>query len=373
MKLAKQLVFMSVIFCVVACGQKSVIKTKVDPRTLAETNSYKVPSNSGSGYSHTKNKNLLWTTTSLPITTDPVASPVPELGLFGGLVKFIANIGVAMGAGKTEMYFHQPTPALPEQAKEVRLSRVFFYIEPKVNSSRRSHWFSRFFRGKGDVDFNFMKNLVLRVKPEIADMKTVCLVPEQGIFQPQFPCKDPEDVRTDDFMRVFKEIVPQGEPDLTDLEEFVIVKYSGGKNKNKHLMNEYRGPMFMFRIKNPGELYRFVESHPEIKKLITNMMTLDNVVLVELVKDNASLVKESFENQLSQYAGLLDSKVGVEEIEECTPSICMDVRVEEANLLPFLKRLNSNRVEAFIDASRVPETFQLKGFIQIELGTDLGF
>jgi hypothetical protein len=276
-----------------------------------------------------------------------------------------------MGAGKTEMYFHQPTPAIPEQAKEVRLSRVFFYIEPKANTSRRSHWFSRFFRGKGNVDFNFMKHLVLRVKPEIADMRNVCLIPEQGIYQPQFPCKDPEDVRTEEFLRVFKEIVPRGEPQLSELEEFVMVKYSGGKNKNKYLMNDLRGAMFMFRTKNPGELYRFVESNPKIKKVITNMMTLDNVVLVELAKNN--LAKETFESQLSQNASVLDSKIGVEEIEECTPSICLDVRVEEANLLPFLKRLNSNRIEAFIDASRVPETFQLKGFIDIDVGTDLGF
>lgn len=370
MKLAKHLVFMCLIFNLVSCGQKSVIKTDVDPRTLAQTNSYKVPT-TATGYSHTKNKNLLWTTTSLPITTDPVASPVPELGLFGGLAKFIANLGVALGAGQTEMYFHQPTPELPEQAKEVRLSRVFFYIEPKANSSRRSHWFSRIFLGKGNVDFDFMKNLVLRVKPEVADMRNVCLVPDQGIYQPQFPCKDPENVRTDDFMRVFREVTTAGEPDLSELEEFTLLKYRSGKDKNKYLMNEYRGAMYMFRTKNPGELYRFVESNPKIKKLITNMMTLDNVVLVELAKD--SLVKESFESHLSQNADVLDAKIGVEEIEECTPSICMDVRVEEANLLPFLKRLNSNRVEAFIDASKVPETFQLKGFIQIELGTDLGF
>jgi hypothetical protein len=371
MKMAKHLVFMCLIFNLVSCGQKSVIKTDVKPKTLAETNSYKVPAKPA-GYTHVKDKNLLWTTTSLPITTDPLASPVPDTVLLGGLVKFFANIGVALGVGRTEMYFHQPTPELPDQAKEIRISRIFFYIEPAPNTSRRAHWLSRIFRGKGDVDFDFMKHLVLRVKPEVADMRNVCLLPDQGELQPQFPCDgDVKNVRTAEFLSLFKAVRPQVEPNLAELDQFVILKYKGGKDKNKYLMNELRGSMYMFRTKNPGELYRFVNSNPTVKNVITNMMTLDKVVLVEVAKN--ALAKETFEIELSKNATVLDAKVGVEQIEECTPSICLDVRLEEANLLPFLKRFNSNRVEAFVDAGRVPETFQLKGFIDIDLGIGLNF
>jgi hypothetical protein len=368
MKMAKHLVFMCLIFNLVSCGQKSVVKTDVKPQTFAETSSSTAPTD----LSHKKD-GLLRRSFPLPITTDPVASPVPDFGFFfGGIAKFIANLGAKLGAGKTEMYFHQPTPELPDVVKEVRLKRVFFYIEPKANASRRTHWFNRFFRGKGDVDFNFMKKLVLRVKPEVADMRNVCLVPDQGKFQPQFPCKDPEltSSDTEKYLSAFNEIAPTEEPDLGQLEEFVILKYNGNE-KQKHMMNDQRGSMYMFRTKRPGETYHFINTKSGYNGLIENMVSLDNVILVELKKD--AVKKEQFEAQLARDAEFIDSTLQVEQIEECNPSICLDVKVEEANLLPFLKRLNSNRIEAFIDARKVPETFQLKGFIEFELGFDIGF
>ncbi|MFL5784046.1 MAG: hypothetical protein ACJ76H_05500 [Bacteriovoracaceae bacterium] len=349
---------MCLIFGLVSCGQKSVVKNDVDPLTFAQA------------YGDGK---LMRKTFPLPITTDPMASPLPDFGFFfGGISKMFANLALALGAGRTEMYFHQQTPDLPDVVKEVRLKRVFFYIEPKPNGSRRANWINRVFRGKGNVDFNFISKLVLRVKPEKADMKKVCLLPDQGKYSPLFPCNDPTltDEKTERYMSYFQEPTPEKEPDLSKLEEFVAVKYDG-KRQAKSIMNDERGKMYMLRSKHAGETRVYFDNHPEFKGVIDNIMMLDNSVFIELKKD--PVMTERFENAVAADATYIDETLGVEQIEECTPAICLDVKVEKANLLPFLKRMNSNRIEAFIDAGKVPETFALKGFLEIEAGFDIGF
>lgn len=354
----KQLLFILLILGTISCGQKSTVKTDVRPQTFAEAY--------GDG-------ELVRRSFPLPITTDATDSPVPDFGfLFGGIAKMIANIGVALGAGKTEMYFHQPTPELPKEIKEIRLKRVFFYIEPKANQDRRARWFSRIFRGKGDVDFDFIKKLALRVKPEVADMKKVCLIQDQGKFAPLFPCKDP--VMTNERTKMYTDALripsPESEPNLSELRDFFLVKYDHGKKAEK-IENHKRGKMYMVRTQRPGETSHFFSKRPGYRGLVENMVTMDNVILVELKKD--PVVQEIFESQLSADANYLDDTLAIEEIEECTESICLDVKVEKANLLPFLKRLNSNRIDAFIEAARVPESFQLKGFLEVEIGAQLGF
>lgn len=363
MKFGKRLLFMCLIFGLMGCGQKSVVKTDVDPQTFAQA------------YGDGK---LLKRSFPLLITTDPFASPIPDFGfLFGGVAKIIANTLAGLGAGRTEMYFHQPTPELPEEIREVRLKRVFFYIEPKVDGRRRSNWFNRLFRGRGNVDFDFIKKLVIRIKPEEADMTKVCKTPDQGKYSPLFPCKDPTLTleKTDKYLSYFKETKDDQsqeevkEPNLSELDEFVILKYDGNK-KSKYVRNETRGAMYMFRTQRPGETNHFFNNRSGYRELIDNMVTLDNVILVELKKD--PVVKESFEARLSVDAAYIDENLGVEQIEECTPSICLDLKVEDANILPFLNKM-SNRIEAFVDAGKVPETFMLKGFLDLEIGAQVGF
>jgi hypothetical protein len=270
------------------------------------------------------------------------------------------------------MYFHQQTPDFPEMFKEVRIKRIFFYIEPKANGDRRSNWFARLFSGKGDVDFDFIKKLVIRLKPEVPDMKKVCPVQDQGEFEPLFPCKDPTltTEKTDRYLEYFKMAPPESEPNLSELDEFVILKYNGNK-REKHIMNDERGIMYMIRTSRPGETRHFFDNRSGYEKAVKNMRTLDNVILIELKKGPA--FKEMFENYLSKDAEYIDSNLGVEQIEECNPSICLDVKVEEANLVPFLKKFNANRIDAFIDAGKVPETFQLKGFLDFEIAADIPF
>ena len=349
---------MCLIFGLLGCGQKSVIKSDVDSRTFAEA------------YGDGK---LLRQTIPLLITTDPFDSPLPDLGFIaGGIAKMIANIGVAMGAGRTEMYFHQPTPEFPEMFKEVRIKRVFFYIEPKVNGDRRTHWLVKLFKGKGDVDFDFIKKLVIRLRPEVADMKKVCLVENQGKYEPLFPCKDPTltSEKEDRYLNYFRTKIPEREPDLSKEEEFVLLRYDGNK-KEKYILNNERGIMYMIRTQRPGETYHFFDTRAGYGNAVENMKALDNVILVELKR--GGVYKELFESQLSRDAEFIDANLAVEQIEECNPSICLDIKVEKANLVPFLQKFNSNRIDAFIDAGKVPETFQLKGFLDFEIGAELPF
>jgi hypothetical protein len=364
MQFGKHLLFMCLIFSLVSCGQKSTVKTDVAPQRFADA--------FGDG-------KLIKQTVALPITTDDNESPLPDLGIFfGGLAKLIGNLAARMGAGRTEMYFHQPTPEFPDQIKEVRLKRVFFYIEPKTNGSRRASWINRIFRGKGNVDFDFINKLVLRVKPELADMKNVCLLPEQGKLSPQFPCNDPEltSERTDKYLSYFKQKQEEQEkePDLSELEEYVVVKYDG-KKRDKYIVNEEHGATYLFRTTRPGETRHYFLNRSAYKGMIENLQLLDDVIMVELKKDAAS--KNSFEERIAKEASYIDETLGVEQIEECNPSICLDVKVDSANLLPFLKRVErngvySNRIEAYIDAGKIPETFKLKGFIAFELAGEIG-
>ncbi len=349
---------MCLIFGLLGCGQKSVVKSDIDAQTFAEA------------YGDGK---LLRKSIPLLITTDPFDSPLPDFGFIaGGIAKMIANIGVALGAGRTEMYFHQPTPDFPDMFKEVRIKRVFFYIEPKVNGDRRTHWLVKLFKGKGDVDFDFIKKLVIRLKPEVPDMKKVCLVENQGKYEPLFPCKDPTltSAKEDRYMDYFKLKIPEQEPDLSKEEEFVLLKYDGNK-REKHILNDQRGIMYMIRTQRPGETFHFFDTRKGYGNVVEDMKALDNVILVELKK--GGVYKELFEAQLSRDAEYIDSNLAVEQIEECNPSICLDVKVEKANLVPFLQKYNSNRIDAFVDAGKVPETFQLKGFLDIEIGADLPF
>ena len=348
---------MCLISGLLGCGQKSVVKPSVKAQTFAEA------------YGDGK---LLRQPFILPITTDPFDSPINiNLPIAGGIAKMLGNIVAALGGGTTEKYFHQPSPEVPDRVREVRLKRVFFYIEPKKNGSRRVNWFKRIFLGKGDVDFNFINKLALRLKPEAPDMSKVCL-PPVGKFEPLFPCKDPKltPAKTSQWFEYFQDKMGLEEPDLNEREDFVILKYDGEK-RAKSILNNERGSMFMFRTPRPGETIHFFDNRGHYKEVIENLVVLDNVILVELKND--PVAKESFEMQLSHDATYIDETLGVEQIEECNPSICLDLKLEKANLLPFLKRMNSNRIDAFIDAGAVPETFQLKGFIEFELGLFVGF
>lgn len=357
MNLGKYLLFMCLIFSLVGCGQKSVVKPSVTAKTFAEAY--------GDGH-------LLRQPLILPITTDPFASPIDiNLPIAGGIAKMLGNIVAALGGGTTEKYFHQPSPEVPDRIRDVRLKRVFFYIEPKKNGSRRVNWFRRIFMGKGDVDFNFINKLALRIKPEMPVVKKNCPLPV-GPYEPIFPCKDP-DLTTEhlaQWMGYFTEKTAETEPDLSEKEDFVILKYDG-QNKSKSILNNSRGPMFMFRTPRPGETTHFFDNRGHYKELIQNLVVLDNVILVELKND--PVAKESFEMQLSQDAIFIDETLGVEQIEECNPSICLDLKLEKANLVPFLKKMNSNRIDAFINAGKVPETFQLKGFVEFDVGIFVGF
>jgi len=64
--------------------------------------------------------------------------------------------------------------------------------------------------------------------------------------------------------------------------------------------------------------------------------------------------------------------MGITKIDPCNELTCMDVKVNEENLLPLLLKGNKLNIETMVDASRVPPTsFQLKGFIEFEIKLDL--
>src|SRR5690606_13457402 len=97
---------------------------------------------------------------------------------------------------------------------------------------------------------------------------------------------------------------------------------------------------------------------------------LNKSILVEIKKD--SIVEENFTAILGEETAHLES-LGVEYIERCSPSTCFDFNVSALNLIPILLKGNGIRLDAFIEAGKVPESFQLKGFIEADIRMNLSF
>ena len=84
------------------------------------------------------------------------------------------------------------------------------------------------------------------------------------------------------------------------------------------------------------------------------------------------ILEEHFKSIISEEADYLD-KLGVEFIEACRPDTCFDFKISELNLIPILTKGNAITIDAFIEAGKVPESFQLKGFIEADLRLKLTF
>jgi hypothetical protein len=52
---------------------------------------------------------------------------------------------------------------------------------------------------------------------------------------------------------------------------------------------------------------------------------------------------------------------------------CLDMEVPDVDILPMIARGNALKIDAYINANKAPESFQLKGFVEFEIKLKLTF
>ena len=60
-------------------------------------------------------------------------------------------------------------------------------------------------------------------------------------------------------------------------------------------------------------------------------------------------------------------------IEECSEQTCLDVKVPDVDLLPLIVKGNALKIDAYINANKAPDSFQLEGFMEFEVKLKLTF
>ena len=302
----------------------------------------------------------------LPLSDETIESfdsPFSKIGfILGGFSKIFADLGATIGMGKMQISLTQKIPEIPEEYfKEVRFKRIFFYIEP-VKGPRDTRFWNRFIFGKDDVNFKFINRLAVKFSTVNVDPKL-----------DWSPTVETKMFNNKDFLplnQIFlSERTHASIVDLSKARELVFLTFDK-KKKDNYLKNDQFGSVFIVKTTSPSKTRSYLAKHPKLHGMMNRIHILNKSILVELKKDR--IIEEHFKAVLGEEGDYLEN-LGVEFIEKCTPNTCFDFNVSELNLLPIMKKSNAIKIDAFIEAGKVPESFQLKGFIEAELKLNLTF
>ena len=305
----------------------------------------------------------------VPLTEETVAqfdSPIKgTFNLLHGVVKSVFDLGAKMGAGKVRLDMIQPLPEIPAESldyiKEIRVKRIFFYMEP-VQVEKRN-WLQRvgdfignFGRKRAEANFEFLNQLLVSVKPEkIENRKDDSWAPEvasgslsskeKTIFKKYFSSKKATKAQQE-------QLIKENGEDLVSYDK---------ANPNAYLNNKDLGRIFIIYTDTPLETRQAIEDDSELRPFYSRILTLKNSLLLELPAERLS--QEKFDIAFWDKQDVLNIK----DMETCTPEICLDLKVKDINLVPLLVKENGIKINTLIDARKTPESFQLKGFIEFEV------
>jgi hypothetical protein len=328
-----------------SCGQKSTVKSDVEANGLKEPISLKIV---------------------VPLTEETIAtfdSPVENtFPLLRGLVKSVFDLGASLGAGKVKLSLLQPLPEIPSKyIKDIRIKRVFFYMEPKkvekvprtvVGKVFNDIW--KFIKRDREMSFDFLDRLAVTLKSEEATDRS-SWVP--AVTTPDFTKKD-----KDYFAKLFTmnsysiEQMNLSEKDETK----VMIKYDKDKRDN-YLKTKSLGRIYILYTDDSVKTRRLIEDDPRLANYYTRIHTLSKALLIELPKD--PILQEGFEVEFWEK----QDQLNIKNMEACTEKICLDFKIADINLVPLLEKRNGIKIDSFIDAGRTPESFQLKGFMEFEI------
>ncbi|HXH32276.1 MAG TPA: hypothetical protein VNJ01_15860 [Bacteriovoracaceae bacterium] len=332
------------------CGKKSVITNAIKAETTAEAY--------GDG-THTV---MHWV---LPLSDQTITSfdsPLKKISFIAsGFAKMFMNVGASMGLGKMQLTLVQPIPDLPsEYLKEIRIKRLFFYIEPK-EGPRKQPWYKRIFSGRDDVNFDFLARIAVKLSSQKLE--------NDGSWTPLLAQQEISNKEYDFLKSLFDSRYV--EPRAESARELILMKYYE-EDKEKFLKRP-SGKIFILSVDNPkkaGQSRIFFVDHPKLKGSFKSIHLLNKSLIIELRDDRQ--VEENFQAVLSEEAEAIE-RIGVKIIEPCEEKTCLDFNVPKMNLMPVMKRANGIRLDAYLEADKVPDSFQLKGFIEFETKLKLTF
>lgn len=347
----KYIVFSLLLALLTSCGQKSVIKNDIQSKTMAEAY--------GDG-EHVIRPLFM------PLSDQAISafdSPVEKVDFVaGGFARVFMDLGASMGMGRTQLTLTQPVPEIPTDViKGAKIKRLFFYIEPKKGENRVTTLWRKLIRGQGDVNFNFLDKMALRISTS-----------HQDKFESWYPKFDYQSLKKKDFtplQREFEDPDYAQEVDLRKQDSIVVLKYDGS-NRDKYLKNNKYGVMYVLRAKEPAKTKKYLMKHPQFRNYFKQIHMLNETLIVELNKD--PVVEEGFRVILSENAVLMD-QFKIDLIEECTKDTCLDLEVTDIDLLPLISRGNALKIDAYVNADKAPDSFQLKGFVEFEVKLKLTF
>jgi hypothetical protein len=334
----------------VGCGKKSTIKNDVKAEKLS----------CAYGDCRYIIKNL-----TFPLDDSSLAyqTPLPGLGpIAGGIIKFVGDIfAKSTDLGKMEMSWTQPIPEIPQVLKSVRLKRFFFYMKPvsKKKQTLRSNvrdWFNRYVLGRGHTTFAFLDKLAVRL--------STSNIEKPQTYVPTLITRIENRDSLSSLLKVFSE---KNEREVIDPEiatELVLLKYHK-KRKSEDSAHRKFGKIHYLETTSESafELKKFLLAQRELQGHFVRILLLGNSLLVELVKDPVS--EEIFQSLIMEKTAELD-QLGVNFIDTCTQDSCLEVNVPNVNIIPIATKGNSLKLDAFLQAADVPESFKLKGFVEFE-------
>jgi hypothetical protein len=332
-------------FLTQSCGQRSTIKNNVEPETLA--------SKYGDG------KYVIRSLT-FPLSDSALAyqTPLPGIGpIAGGILKFVGNVFAAnTQMGKLQMSYTQTIPEIPTELHTVRLKRFFFYMKPQEKQRRLRGWIDRILFGKGHVTFEFLDKLAVKLESVKIDR------PDEYVSNLETKDYNRNEMRT--LMSVFGKYYHPKVVDPEKARDIVLLRYSD-KFKEEDTVLQYYGQIFIMETPRARETKHFLMDHPKMRGYFKKILILEDSLLVEL--ENDPIAEETFKVVLSEIAEDLDTRFKVNYIDTCTPQSCLDLKVPDVNLVPIAIKGNAIKLDAVIHAGKVPESFNLKGFVEFEV------
>lgn len=302
-------------------------------------------------------------TVSSPIDPRSGVSQVPILGDVLRLVGQAAfNVATKFGVANQKIILSQPLPELDDEIiKHVSIKRVFFQIEQTEAQEearrRRRNFIGRAFggvrsliRGKTRMDFDFINELKINMRMAHAGGEVSSWLPDVI-----FPDDHPE--RFESELRIAQ--ADQEKP-------FTLMKYEK-KNRKQVTNNATMGTIFTLYTDEAVAVQRVLRKHEEFAPLIKEMSKVGKSLIVEL--NGREKEKKEFELLMRKYQGELQEFKIRKNI--CDDETCMDLKVDQRNLLPMLMRGNTLKIDTTMKLEEVPPTsFQMRGFIEFEVRVD---
>lgn len=331
------------------CGKKSTIKNSVKAEKLS------------CAYGDC---NYIIKNVTFPLDDSSLAfeTPLPGLGpIAGGIIKFVGDIFAKnTDMGKVQVSYTQPIPAIPEELHSVRLKRFFFYMKPSQKKKQNlrgtvTDWFNRYILGKGHTTFAFLDKLAIRL--------STTSVEDPDHYTPVLVNKIDSKEAEKELLDAFK---GTGLPKVIDPEvatDLILLKYHRKYKNNDTNYKDYGKIHYLETTGSAAEVKRFLLKQEIFKGHHVRILILEKSLIIELAKDH--LADEIFRNMMMEKADEMD-ELGVNYIDTCTQSSCLEVNVPHVNIVPIARKGNSLKLDALIHAADVPESFKLKGFVEFE-------